>query len=183
MRRVRDRPACVAPSAGPSRPLGLRSAGGAGAREHQSRRPQHQSGRAGHQAGVCVRLRSDQRAAGLADRGAAGAAIEHAGRADVGDAAVSNQTAAVRTSRRHGGRFDRFHARASRGGARHRETLRDRTVVYPALDQGAAGDQGDDSVAGVGGRCRLAGRCVRSRHRHPVRRVNHRPLRRRHRAG
>ena len=59
-------------------------------------RPPNQSGHAGQQAGVHLRLRSQDRRAGLADRGAAGPAVDRAGRADVADAAVSDQTAAVR---------------------------------------------------------------------------------------
>ena len=46
-------------------------------------------GRAAEQAGVAVRLRSRDRRAGLADRGAAGAAVRRAGREDVADAAAS----------------------------------------------------------------------------------------------
>ena len=49
----------------------------------------NQGGRSGHQAGVRVRVRSHERTTGVADRRAAGAALGHAGRARVADAAVS----------------------------------------------------------------------------------------------
>ena len=49
---------------------------------HHGGRPTHQGRRAGQQAGVRVRLRSHDRHAGLADRGAPGAAVDDAGRED-----------------------------------------------------------------------------------------------------
>ena len=52
------------------------------------------------------------RRAGVADRGAAGAAIDRAGRADVADAAVPDQAAGVRAAGRHRERSDRLHAGA-----------------------------------------------------------------------
>ena len=53
-------------------------------------------GRAGEQARLPVRLRSRDRRAAVADRGAAGAAVRRAWRADVADAAVPDAAAAVR---------------------------------------------------------------------------------------
>ena len=50
----------------------------------------HRRGRAADQAGLRVRVRSRDRRAGVADRGAAGAAERHAGRAGLADAAVSD---------------------------------------------------------------------------------------------
>ena len=58
-----------------------------------------QGRRAGDQAGVHVRFRSRDRQAGVADRGAAGAAVQRAGREDVADAAVSDQAARRSTGR------------------------------------------------------------------------------------
>ena len=58
--------------------LGLRHAGRAAARRHQRRRQADQGGRAGDQAGLPLRVRSRHRPAGVADRGAAGAADRRA---------------------------------------------------------------------------------------------------------
>ena len=60
-------------------------------RRHHRRRQADQGGRAGHQAGLHLRVRSRDRHAGVADRGAAGAAVRRARRADLADAAVSDQ--------------------------------------------------------------------------------------------
>ena len=60
----------------------------------------NQGGHAGHQAGVRVRVRSRDRQAGVADRRASGAGVERARRADVADAAVPDQAAAVRAAGR-----------------------------------------------------------------------------------
>ena len=58
VRPVRDGRAGLALPDRPSRPLGLRFAGRADSREHQSRRQTDQGGRPAHETGLCVRLRS-----------------------------------------------------------------------------------------------------------------------------
>ena len=75
-------------------------AGAADPRRHHRRWAADQGGRAGHQAGVHLRVRSGHRTAGLADRGAAGAAVGRARRKVLADAAVSDQTARVRPAGR-----------------------------------------------------------------------------------
>ena len=71
------------------------------------------------QAGVGLRLRPRDRPAGLADRGAARAAVGRAGREDVADAAAPDQAAGLRPQVHQGARrLDRLHARAAGAGAR-----------------------------------------------------------------
>ena len=95
LRRSEDRPAEVAfPDRAPS-DLGLRSLLGADSGGHHRQRPGDQSGGAADQAVVPVRVRSRDRQAGLADRGAAGPAKRRAWREDVADAAVSDQAAGL----------------------------------------------------------------------------------------
>ena len=61
--------------------------------------------------------------------------VRHAGRADVADAAVSDQAAAVRSAGRHGRRSDRLHAGAARGSASSwSKQYRDRSAVHAAVD-------------------------------------------------
>ena len=79
-------------------------------------RPTDQGARAGDQAGLRVRARSRDRQAGLADRRAAGAAVDRARREDVADAAGSDEAAAVRASGAARRRPHRLHAGAQ--GAR-----------------------------------------------------------------
>ena len=82
------------------------------------------------------------------------------------DAAVSHQTAAVRSAGRLARRSDRFHAGAASGGAAAGEAVPDRSDVHAALysRRRPGRDEGDDSAARFGRRRRLAGRGVRSRH-------------------
>ena len=80
----------------------------------------HQGGRAGDQAGLCLRVRSRHRPAGLADRGAAGAGLQRARRERVEDPAVSDQAGADRYPGRARGGSDRSDAGDSQGGDRHR---------------------------------------------------------------
>ena len=137
------------------------------------RRTADQGGRAGHQAGVRVRVRSHDRQAGVADRRAAGAAVRHAGRADVADAAVPDQAAAVRSAGRHGRRSDRLHAGAARGGARAREAVPDRSAVHAAVDsrrRARTARRGTIQLPGSVGGADWQGARVRSRDRHAVRR-------------
>ena len=74
----------------------LRHVVGADPRRHHRQRPRDQGGRGPWQAGVPVRLRSRDRAAGVADRRAAGAEVRRAGRDDEPDAAVPDQAAGLR---------------------------------------------------------------------------------------
>ena len=118
LRRRHDRQARLAFPDRASRPVGLRPAGGAGAVRHQGRRQADQGRGADHQDRLHVRLRSRDRQAGVADRRAAGAAIDGAGRANLADAAVSDQAGAVRAARLDRRQPDRLHARAAGRGAR-----------------------------------------------------------------
>ena len=77
-----DRQARLALPGRAPRPVGLRLPRRADPRRHHRRRQAHQGRRAGQQAGVRLRLRSRDRHAGLADRRAAGAAVDGAGRED-----------------------------------------------------------------------------------------------------
>ena len=83
------------------RHLGLRPADGSDPGRHHGRRPPHQGRRPVDEDRVRLCLRSDQRQAGVADRGAAGAAERRPGREDVADAAVSHETAGLRSSGFH----------------------------------------------------------------------------------
>ncbi len=85
----------MAPAAGASRPLGLRSGGAAGAVRYPSRRAGDSGGRADHQDGPAVRLRPGDRRARVRHGGARRAADSSAGRGDVEDAAVSGEAAAA----------------------------------------------------------------------------------------
>ena len=76
------------------------------------------------------------RRAGVADRGAAGAAVDRAGRAHVADAAVSDQAAGVRSTGLHRRRSDRLHAGAESAGARGLEAVRSRSAVHAAVRAG-----------------------------------------------
>jgi hypothetical protein len=144
--------------------VGLRSARGADPRQHQDRWAPRQGRRPGDEAGICLRLRPRDRQTRMADRGAAGAAVNDAGRANVEDAAVPNQAGAVRTSGLDHRQFDRLHARASSTGAGDRQAVRDGTALHAAVDSrhGRERHQRHDPVTGVG-RWRGLARCgVRS---------------------
>ena len=106
---------------GASRPVGLRQPGGAEPpRRHRERRAR-EGGRADHQAGIRLRLRSRDRRAALADRGAAGAAVGRARRASVADAAVPDQAGALRVPGRDHRRPGRLHPGAPGAGGRGRQ--------------------------------------------------------------
>ena len=97
-RRPQDRPAQVAlPDRAPS-DLGLRPVVGADPARHQRERQGDQGRRAAEQGSVPLRVRSHHRPAGVADRGAAGAAVRRARREDVADAAVPDQAAGLRAA-------------------------------------------------------------------------------------
>ena len=106
------------------RPVGLRLPRRADPRRHHGRRPARSrpSLQVSKQGFVYV---FDRRTgtAGLADRGAAGAAVDGARREDVADAAVPDQAAGVRSAGVHRRRRDRLHA----GAARRRRS----TIVKP----------------------------------------------------
>ena len=115
------REARLALPAGASRHVGLGSAHRADPARYHRRRQAHQGRRADHQAGLGLRLRPRDRQAGVADRGAARAAIGRAGREDLADAAVSRPS--PRAFDRQGvtpRRPDRLHARAEGRGAEDR---------------------------------------------------------------
>ena len=95
--RRQDRQTGLAFPGRPSWTLGLRLSDGADSRGHHGQRAAHQCRRAGQQAGVRLCVRSTNRRARLADRGAAGAAVERAGRAHGENAAVSDEAAALRS--------------------------------------------------------------------------------------
>ena len=141
--------------------------------------------RAAHEAGVCLRLRSATGQPGVADRRAARAHVGHAGRAHLAHAAVPHQAAAVRSPGRHGRRPDRLHAGAARGSARARQAVPDWAAVHAAhgAERRAERRQGNGAASRFGRRRRLAGRRVRSGDGHSLRRIDHRPVRRRHRQG
>ena len=104
----------VALPGGASRAVGLRLAGRADARRHHRRRhgASRRVAQVSKQGFIYVLDRRD-RAAGVADRGAARAAVGGAGRAHVADAAVPDQAAGVRAPGSHRRRPHRLHARAA----------------------------------------------------------------------
>ena len=116
------------------RPVRLRQPGGADSGRHHGRRAQDQGRRPGHQAGVRLRAGSRDRPARVADRGAPGAGLDGPRRTSVADAASSLQAAGIRPPGPDGGRPDRLHAGASRGGHRDHQAVRDRSGVHPAID-------------------------------------------------
>jgi len=98
-------------------------AGGADARRGEAQRPHDSRGRRDDEDGAGVHLRSRHRRTGVADRGKACAAVGHARREDLGDAAFPDQAAGLYASGGHGKRVDRLHARAQDAGARAVEGL------------------------------------------------------------
>ena len=117
-RQRRNRQARLAFSGGASRRVGLRLSVRADAARRHRQRQADQGDRAGEQAGIPVRVRSRDRQAALADRGASGSAVGHSRRGAVADAAVSDQAAGVRSAGRDRNRSDRLHAGAEGAGAR-----------------------------------------------------------------
>ena len=92
-----------------------------------------QGARAGDQARTGVRARPRDRQTGVADRGAAGAAVDRPGREDLADAADSDQAAALRAAGRAARRSHRLHAAAARGGARDHQAVRHRSALHAAF--------------------------------------------------
>ena len=85
------------------------------------------------QTGVHLRVRPRDRRAGLADRGAPGGAGRHSGRVVRADAAVSDQTAAVRPAGDERRRSDRLHPGAPAGSAGDLRAVRDRPALHGAF--------------------------------------------------
>ena len=81
--QMRHRRARLALPDRPSRSVGLRPARRSDPRRHHRGRKADQGRRAADQAGICVRVRSVDRSAGVADRGTSRAGLRHAGRAYV----------------------------------------------------------------------------------------------------
>ena len=98
LRRRGDRRTGLALPDGSPRLVGLRPADGADPDGPRGRGAagDHEGGGPVDEAGNGVRVRPRDRRAAVADRGAPGAAVGHAGRADLADAAVPDQAAAVR---------------------------------------------------------------------------------------
>ena len=106
---------------------------GAAAGRHQRERPRDQSGRRAEQAELPLCVRSRDGSAGVADRGAAGAARRRSGRDVLADAAVPDQAAGVRAKlRQHSGRHHRLHAGAARAGALAAVAVQAGPAVQPA---------------------------------------------------
>ena len=108
--RSQDGQAQVALPAGAPRHLGLRHPVRADPRGHHGQRQADQGDRAADQAGVALRVRSRDRTAGVADRGAAGRKGRRSRRVVRADAAVRDQAAGVRSTGRVDRRSDRLHA-------------------------------------------------------------------------
>ena len=126
----------------PPRAVGLRPARRPEPARRHGGRPARQGGGADHQAGLHVRLRPDDRRAGVADRGAARPHRHgHRGRGAVADPAVSHAPGAVRLPGRGHRRSRRLHARDTpardRGGRAvpHRPALH---AAQPARHRRAA---------------------------------------------
>ena len=144
-------------------------------------RPAHPRAGAADQAGVSVRAESRDRRADLADRGASGAAVDGAERADEPDAALSHQAAAVRPARRVGGRSDRLHAGAACRSARGDQAVQDRSALHAARAQQRRWSDRDVADAGGCRRRELARRVVRSGNESPLHSFAHGGVRLRHR--
>ena len=124
-RRSADRQAHLAlPARSPS-DLGLRHSVRADARRHHRRRQEDRRDRAADQAGLHVRVRSQDRRAGVADRRAPGRARHAAARVVFADAALPHQAARVRAQRLHRRHGDRLHAGAEGRGAEDPAGLQD----------------------------------------------------------
>ena len=154
-----------------SRGLGLRQPDGAESARHHRRWTSGEGCSPGHQAGVRLHVRSSDRRAGLAHRGAPGADRHRPRRrSHVSHPALPDQAAAVRGA----GRPDRgpggLHPRDPADGARGRRGVQARPALHTAV---AA--RHDLPTAG-GRRRQLVGRRRRSRNRRAVRSLLQRPL-------
>ena len=162
-----DRRARLALPGHSPRHLGLRLRGHAGARRHHRRRAHHQGHHAGEQAGVHLRVRPRDRRAGLAHRGAAGAALHRARRGGGGHAALPHPAAGVRPAGYDRGQPDRPDAGPAAPRAREAAAVRLRAALH-AADRARHAD-----AAGPDRRGELGRRRLRRGHRHPVRAVAH----------
>ena len=173
--RREDRRARVAPAARASRHLGLRQPDVADPARRQRRRATCEGRRAAHEASVRVRVRSRDRRAALADRGATGADVRRAGRVDGADAAVPDEADRVRPPGRERGRSRRFHAGDQGRGARGREGPADGADVHAAVaDRRARRYARRARAAALRRRRELGGRRGGSRDGHAVRRARRR---------
>ena len=89
------------------------------------------------------------------------------GRTIVADPTCSDQASGIRPPGHDGRRPDRFHTRASRGGRRDHQEIRDRSDVHSAIGcrSWPGGQEGNDPAAGIRWRCGLDRRGIRSRGR------------------
>ena len=149
------RKAAVAFPDGPSRSVGLRSAGRTQAAHGEARRQERGRGDSAHQARIPVRAGSRDGAASVADRGAHCPEIGCAGRAGVAHATLSYQASGFRETSAHRERRQPVHAR---GGASHlaREDSQrpQRGFVHPTEHEGDGEHPGRQrrSELGNGGR-------------------------------
>ncbi len=134
-------------------------------RGHHRRRKTDQGDRPADQAGLRLRVRSGHRAAGLADRRAAGRKGERADRVVRADAAIPDQAAALRAPGLPRKRRHRFHAGAEGRGDEDRLPVQDRSAVHPA-DRARRGRQDRHALRAERGQ--LAWRLARSRNQHPL---------------
>jgi outer membrane protein assembly factor BamB len=123
----------------------------------------HQVGRSAHEARLRVRLRSRDGTAGVADRGAAGAAVDCAGRKDFADPAIPDQAAGLHAARPYRKRSDRFHAGASRRSKGDRRPIRAWSSVHATARRRR--NEGDAPGSKLGRRGGLERRRVRSGYR------------------
>ena len=117
-----------------------------------------------HQAGIRLRFRSQDRRAGVAHRGAAGARLGRAGGKDLPDAAVSHEARSLREAGRLRGRPHRLHPRAEERGARDRLDVPPGPALQPAV-AGDGDEEGDTVASRLSRRSQLAGSRLRSRDR------------------
>ena len=137
------------------------------------RRPHREGRRAADEAGVPVRVRSRDGPAAVADRGAARAEGRRARRVVLADAADPDEAAGLRPPRHHRERPHRLHAGAAPRGARDRRVAQDGAAVHAARRQQHQRPARHADGAEPGRRHELAGRLVRSRDGHSLRRVGH----------
>ena len=133
----------LASAAHSPRPLGLGHSAVGQAADDPPERQAAAGRRAGHEAGVPLRLRSQDRPADLADRGAAGAADRRARRVVVAHAAVPDEAGAVRQAVVHRKGHQPVPAEGGAGrAARAAADLSQRRAVHAAEFRRLGGDAG-----------------------------------------